>query len=83
MGSSAEAAKSCFEGMVAAFDLGEFHRVIGGGSKILILKRDCCLWSERDSSVRRQRQQNPDSEEWLLPLVLAGFMGASAEAAKS
>ena len=44
IGSLAEAAKSCFCGVVAAFDLGEFHRVFGGGSKILLLRCGCCFW---------------------------------------
>ena len=35
IGSMAEAAKSCFRGVVAAFDLGEFHWIFGRGSKIL------------------------------------------------
>ena len=30
-----KAAKSCFRGVVAAFDLGEFHWIFGRGSKIL------------------------------------------------
>ena len=41
--SLAEAAKSCIRGVIAAFELGEFHRVFGRGSKILLLRRDCCL----------------------------------------
>jgi hypothetical protein len=43
MGSTAEAAKSCFCGVIAAFVLGGFHRVFGGGSKILLLWHGCCL----------------------------------------
>jgi len=42
-GSSAEAAKSCFQGVFAAFDLGWFLRVFGGGSKILLSRRVCRL----------------------------------------
>ena len=57
--STAEAAKSCFRGEFAAFNSGGFHRVFGRGSKILLLRRDCCLWSWRVSSGLRQRQQNP------------------------
>ena len=57
--STAEAAKSCFRGEFAAFDSGGFHRVFGRGSKILLPRRDCCLWSWRVSSGLRQRQQNP------------------------
>ena len=38
-----EAAKSCLRDEFAAFGLGEFHRVFGGGSKILIMRGDCCL----------------------------------------
>ncbi len=45
IGSPAEAANSCFQGAVAAFDLGGFHRVNGGGSKFLLPRRGCCLWS--------------------------------------
>ena len=30
----AEATKSCFLSIIAAFELGSFHRVCGGGSKI-------------------------------------------------
>ena len=40
---SAEAAKSCSKGAIAAFGPGEFHRVFGGGSKILLPRRVCCL----------------------------------------
>ena len=83
IGSSAEAAKSCLRGVSAAFGLGRFHRVFGGGSKILILRRGCCLWTWRVSSGLRRRQQNPASEACLLPLTLVGFIGSSAEAAKS
>ena len=36
IGSAAEAAKSCFQGVVAAFVLGGFHGTCGGGSKILL-----------------------------------------------
>ena len=74
IGSSAEAAKSCFRGAIAAFGPGEFHRVFGRGSKILLLSRDCCLWSRRVSSGLRRRQQNPAFESRLLPLVLEGFI---------
>ena len=81
--SSAEAAKSCFRGAIAAFGPGEFLRVFGGGSKILLLRRDCCLWARRVSSGRRRRQQNPAPEARLLPLVRASFFGSTAEAAKS
>ena len=38
MGLVAEAAKSCFQGAVAAFVLGGFHGTSGGGSKILLPK---------------------------------------------
>jgi len=41
---SAEAAKSCSKGAIAAFGPGEFHRVFGGGSKILLPWRECCLY---------------------------------------
>ena len=41
IGTSAEAAKFCFRGVFAAFDLGEFHRVFGRGSKNLLL--EACL----------------------------------------
>ncbi len=47
---SAEAAKSCSKGAIAAFGPGAFHRVFGGGSEILLPRRDCCLWSRRVSS---------------------------------
>ena len=80
---SAEAAKSCSKGAIAAFGPGEFHRVFGGGSKILLPRRDCCLWPRRVSSGLRQRQQNPAPEARLLPLGPAGFIGSPAEAAKS
>ena len=83
IGFSAEAAKSCSRGESAAFDLGEFHRVSGRGSKILLPRRDCCLWSWRVSSGLRRRQQNPAPEARLLPLTLASFIGSPAEAAKS
>ena len=81
--STAEAANSCLRGDIAAFGPGEFHRVFGRGSKILLPRRDCCLWSRRVSSGLRQRQQNPASEARLLPLVLVHFIGSTAEAAKS
>ena len=42
--------------MVAAFDLGEFHRVFGRSSKILLLRRFCCLCEMRHLSVPGQRQ---------------------------
>jgi len=45
IGFKPEAAKSCFGGAVAAFGLGGFHWFYGGGSKILLPRRDCCLWS--------------------------------------
>ena len=45
----------------AAFGPGEFHRVNGGSSKNLLLRRDCCLWSRRASSGLRQKQQKPVS----------------------
>ncbi len=82
-GSSAEATKSCSQGAIAAFGPGEFHRVSGRGSKILLLRRDCCLWSWRVSPGLRQRQQNPAPKARLLPLVTASFIGSPAEAAKS
>ena len=41
--STAEAAKSCSRGAIAAFGPSEFHRVFGGGSKILLPRRVCCL----------------------------------------
>ena len=34
--STAEAAKSCSRGAIAAFGPGEFHRVFGGGSKFML-----------------------------------------------
>ena len=34
-----------FFGAIAAFGLGEFHGEEGGGSKNLILRQYCCLWS--------------------------------------
>ena len=80
---SAEAAKSCSKGAIAAFGPGEILRVFGGGSKILLPRRDCCLWPRRVSSGLRQRQQNPAPEARLLPLGPAGFIGSPAEAAKS
>ena len=83
IGSSAEAAKSCFRGVFAAFDQNGFHRVFGGGSKILLARQYCCLWSRRVSSGLRQRQQNPAYEAILLPLTKTGFIGSLAEAAKS
>ena len=58
-------------------------RVFGRGSKILLLRRVCCLCPWRVSSGLRQRQQNPASEARLLPLSLASFIGSSAEAANS
>ena len=67
IGSSAEAAKSCFCGAVAAFALGEFHGLDGGGSKILLLWRGCCLCAWWVSSGLRQRQQIPTSLRILLP----------------
>ena len=57
--------------------------VFGRSSKILLLRRDCCLWSRRVSSGLRQRQQNPAPKARLLPLVTASFIGSPAEAAKS
>ena len=62
---------------------GLIHLDIGGGIKILILRHVCCLWPWRVSWGLRRRQQNPDPEALLLPLVLAGFIGSSAVAAKS
>jgi hypothetical protein len=41
--SLAEAAKSCFHGLFAAFDQNGFHRVFGRGSKILLARQYCCL----------------------------------------
>ena len=38
IGSKTVAAKSCFQGAFAAFDLGGFHWVFGSGSKILLLE---------------------------------------------
>jgi hypothetical protein len=58
IGFMAEAAKSCFQGVIAAFGLGEFHRVQAGGSKFLILKYDCCLCTWRVSLGQRRKQQN-------------------------
>ena len=83
IGSSAEAANSCFCGVIAAFVLGEFHRVFGRGSKFLLLWRGCCLCTWWVSSGQRRRQQIPASVVWLLPLCLVGFMGSMAEAANS
>ena len=83
MGLVAEAAKSCFRGKFAAFVLGGFHGTSGGGSKILLPRRYCCLCTWWVSWDLRRRQQNPASEERLLPLILVGFMGSMAEAAKS
>ena len=57
--------------------------VVGRSSKILLLRRGCCLcawWVSRDLW---QKQQNPASKERLLPLIMARFIGSSAEAAKS
>ena len=71
IGSIAEAANSWFQGVFAAFALGEFHRVNGGGSKFLIPRHACCLCSWRASSSQWQRQQIPDSEACMLPLILA------------
>ena len=81
IGSSAEAAKSCFRGAVAAFDPGEFHRVFGRGSKILLPRRGCCLCAWWVSRTRWRRQQNPASEARLLPLVLKSFLGLVTKAA--
>ena len=81
--STAEAAKTCFSGVVAAFALGGFHWNLGGGSKILSLRRGCCLCAWWVSLGPRRRQQNPASKVRLLPLRLACFMGFMAEAAKS
>ena len=69
--------------MVAAFGLGELHWVFGGSSKILLLRRGCCLWSWWVSRDLWRRQQNPASQAWLLPLTKASFIGSTAEAAKS
>ena len=68
MGLVAEAAKSCFRGKFAAFVLGGFHGTCGGGSKILLPRQVCCLWSWRVSLGLRRRQQNPASGARLLPL---------------
>jgi len=57
MGFMAEAAKTCFSGVVAAFALGGFHWDLGGGSKFLILRRSCCLCAWWVSSGLRQWQQ--------------------------
>ena len=83
MGSMAEAAKSCSRGKFAAFVLGGFHGTSGGGSKILLPRRVCCLRARWVSWDLRRRQQNPASEASLLPSCLVGFMGPMAEAAKS
>ena len=69
--------------MLAAFGLGEIHRVNGRGIKILIFELVCSLWSWQDSWDLRRRHQNLDFSVSLLLLVLAGFMGFSAEASKS
>ena len=44
-GSSAVAAKSCLRDNSAAFGPGEFHQIFGSGSKILLARQFCCLWS--------------------------------------
>ena len=57
--------------------------VVGRSSKILLLRRGCCLcawWVSRDLW---RRQQDPAPEVWLLPLRLVGFNRPLAEAAKS
>ena len=56
---------------------------LAGGSKILISRRICCLCARRVSWDLRRRQQNPTSKTRLLPLRPTGFMGSTAEAAKS
>ena len=56
---------------------------LAGGSKILISRRICCLCARRVSWDLRRRQQNPTSKTCLLPLRPTGFMGSTAEAAKS
>ena len=71
-GTMAEAAKSWFHGVIAAFDRGVFLRVEVGGSKILISWDDCCLWTRRVSSDRRRRQQNLESWALLLLSALKG-----------
>jgi len=83
LGSMAKAAKSCFQGACAAFALGGFHWVCGRGSKILLQRRGCCLWSWWVSLGLWRRQQNPASQVRLLPLRLVGFLGSMAKAAKS
>ena len=83
VGPQAEAAKSCFRVVFAAFDLGEFLRVFVRGSKIPAPRHVCCLWTWGVSSGLRQRQQNPASEACLLPLDLGSFFGSSSEATKS
>ena len=46
---------------LAAFALGKFHELDGGGSKFLLLWRDCCLCAWWVSSGQQRRQQNPAS----------------------
>ena len=67
----------------AAYSYGGFHGTLGGGSRILLLRRGCCLCAWRVSWDLGRRQQNLASEARLLPLCLAGFMGPWAVAAKS
>ena len=83
IGSLAEAAKSCLRDNIAAFDPDELHWVFGSGSKIMLARLYCCLWSRRVSSGLWQRQQNPAYVTILLPLVSVSFIGSSAVAAKS
>ena len=68
---------------MVAFERSCFHRVNGGGSKILLLRRVCCLWSWWVSSGLRRKQQNLASEASVLPLVLVSFIGFKSEASKS
>ena len=83
MGSSAEASKSWLLSMFAAFDLGEIYRVNGRGIKNLIFEHVCCLWSGQVSWGQGRRHQKLDFCAWLLPLVLARYMGSTTEAAKA
>ena len=81
--SLAEAAKSCFRGAIAAFGSGEFHRVFGGGSKILLRGAIAAFGPGEFLRVDGGGSKILLLKARLLPLALVSFFGSLAEAAKS
>jgi hypothetical protein len=82
IGSRAEAANSYFRDEIAAFALGGFHWVYGGGSEIPLLRRDCCLCAWWVSSGSRRWQQNPAYRGAVAAFVLGGFLRVNGGGSK-